>query len=1058
MSFDQVSTLAENGFQFTAEISEVLSYIKMRIFSFESVSSGRSLIINIRSGSGLSGSIIFNIGYIIYNTSNVADITFNIPNGPTLTIGTVYTLTIKDVTSGGTSTGSISIYGVSQNGSTLVSYNTNVYPKIIIGLGGSISVWEQPSDIGFSERVQTTSEQGYRFFSFVNGTLSVAYITLVSFYRLFGNTNPSSASRTLRLRIRDGEGLYGTILYTNDFNILNTRFTSDKQVKFKFSIANGPTIISGNIYTITVQDVTTNGFGYINIYGIEVNPLDFNFQSYGSTNVFPQLEIFADTGGNSIVYNQSSLTLNNNFSVGENGFRIIATSSGRLLSVTQTINTSNQSLTYRFRVRDGDGLNGTILFEEDNYSFNQGVFTSTLFSCGTNGPFLVSGTTYTYSLEVISGGSNTDSQISGILPSSTYVVYNSPLYTQSSVSVANGDNIISQPTDDTSTQRLSVTTEQGFRFVLNETINPNSFIIKFQCFNETAQFRDINIKIRNGSGINGSVLFSLAVSIPVSTTNARENVEVIINSPTLTSGSEYTITFQDITTQGEVNGDIYLYGIVQNANYISYNTDTYPFLFILKDNIYKSLLQGSAQISTSIVNTNFEQGFQIIPSSSGSLSNIIINISSFEAADAGRLLNLIVRDGSGLSGTIIYNQAYILTNNLNSSDINFGIVSPLPSLISGNMYTVTVQDITSGGTNTGFIFSYGIYGNNTNIIFNATIYPRLNILFDSSALTYEQLENPTVSSIISNVTEQGFRFVPSQSGLLNHVIFTMTSFGSNRLGRNLNMRVRLGEGTSGTILFDENVMFGNSSGGRTDYDVYLTLPPAVSANGIYTISLIDISVGGTSSGDTTIYGISPNNSYNTYSISTYPKISIFVPSYLITLSPPQNYDGFIGDNTDNLEFNSKARENSAILLSNGNTSNTSLYKIRLVNLVIPNQLLDVGMGGKLDNYPYVYVQLFNEGNKGSLKTITSNNPNSVSAIFKMPIRQSLYDNPTSFFTLKTATQDQIVMFRSDQDIRIRITLPDGTPISTYRKDNLSPLSPNPLLQFNALFSILSMIK
>jgi predicted RNA-binding protein with TRAM domain len=1058
MSFDQVNTLVENGFQFTAEISEVLSYIKMRIYSFESVSNGRSLIINIRSGAGLSGSIIFNIGYIINNTSDVADITFNIPNGPTLTIGDVYTLTIQDVTSGGTSTGSISIYGVTQNGSTLVSYNTNVYPKIIIGLGGPISIWEQPSDIGFSERVSTTGEQGYRFFSLVSGTMSVAYITLVSFYRLFGDPSPTTASRNLRIRIRDGDGLSGTIIYTNDFNILNTRFTSDKQVKFKFSISNGPILANGNTYTITVQDVTSNGFGYINIYGIQIDPLDFNFQAYGSTNVYPQLEIFADTGGNSIVYNQSSATVNNNFSFGENGFRIIPTSSGRLLSISQTINTSSQSLTYRFRVRDGEGLNGNILFEQDNYTFNESIFTSIIFSCGTNGPFLVSGTTYTYSLEVISGGSNNDSQISGILPTSTYVVYNSPLYTQSSVNVANGDNVKSQPTDDTSTQRLSVITEQGFRFVPNETIDPNSFIVKLQCFNETAQFRDINIKIRDGAGIGGAILFTLAVSIPVSTINKRENVEVILNSPTLTSGGEYTLTFQDITTQGEANGDIYLYGIVQNATYISYNTETYPFLFILRDNIYKSLLQGSAQISESVVTTNFEQGFQIIPSSSGSLSNIIINISSFEAADPGRLLNLIIRDGSGLSGTIIYNQAYILNNNLNSSDINFQIVSPIPFLISGNIYTVTIQDITSGGTNTGFIFSYGIYGNNTNIIFNTIIYPRLNILFDSSTLTYEQLASPTISSVISNVTEQGFRFVPSQSGLLNHVIFTMTSFGSNGLGRTLTMKVRLGAGTSGVILFDEDVMFANSLGGRTDYDVYLTVPPAVFANGIYTISLIDISAGGTSTGDITIYGISPNTTYDSYNISTYPKISIFVPSYLITLSPPQNYDGFIADNTDNIEFNSKARENSSILLSNGNPSHTSMYKVGLVNLVIPNQLLDVGMGGKLDNYPYVYVQLFNEGNKGSLKTITSNNPHSVSAIFKMPIKQYLYDNPTSFFTLKTSTRDQIIMFRPDQDVRIRITLPDGTPISTYQKDSLSPLNPNPFLQFNALFTILSMTR
>lgn len=156
---------------------------------------------------------------------------------------------------------------------------------------------------------------------------------------------------------------------------------------------------------------------------------------------------------------------------------------------------------------------------------------------------------------------------------------------------------------------------------------------------------------------------------------------------------------------------------------------------------------------------------------------------------------------------------------------------------------------------------------------------------------------------------------------------------------------------------------------------------------------------------------------------------------------------------DTFELDAYSRDNASTLAYSGTVTSTlqnSLYEIELLWLSVPNINLGVGYGGTLDKYPYVYVQLYNEGKISYSQPLFSNNPNSSRALFKVPISDY---GTTAFLTLTDSLSRQIIRFETNQDIRFTITLPNGTILSYAANDNLSPLAPNPLSQVGAVFSL-----
>ena len=429
------------------------------------------------------------------------------------------------------------------------------------------------------------------------------------------------------------------------------------------------------------------------------------------------------------------------------------------------------------------------------------------------------------------------------------------------------------------------------------------------------------------------------------------------------------------------------------------------------------------------------------------LTNLLVNISSFDSTLSYRNILLRIRSGSGTGGTIVYSNTYSIQNISPTNDYNFTSIN---TILTAGTYTVTLIDTTPGGNSTGSIFIYGITPNGTYVSYNSSIvYPKLSTFNSLLTLVFSQLQNQSLSTTVSTISENGYVVTPATSGFLSRVVVSLDSFDSTG-SRDLQIRIRNGSGLSGTILYAGVFSIPNTS--KTDYSfsIDLSLAPSVFSGSKYTVTLQDMSI---TSGSINLHGINPSSIYQTYNLSVYPKTSVYIPSFLITIYPPAKYDGFLADNTDNIEFNTVANENATTLFYNGLNSRTSFYKVGLEYIVLPNKLLKNTLGGKLDTHPYVYVQLFNEGNQGSFKTIISNNPNSIFALFKVAVDKYLYDIPTSFFTLKPKNREQIIALRPDKNIRFRVTLPDGTILVNNDADNITPDFPNPFLQVNALFTI-----
>jgi hypothetical protein len=127
------------------------------------------------------------------------------------------------------------------------------------------------------------------------------------------------------------------------------------------------------------------------------------------------------------------------------------------------------------------------------------------------------------------------------------------------------------------------------------------------------------------------------------------------------------------------------------------------------------------------------------------------------------------------------------------------------------------------------------------------------------------------------------------------------------------------------------------------------------------------------------------------------------------------------------------------------------YELELLWLSVPNQVLDVGYGGTLDRYPYIYCSLYTGITNTTQQVLYSNNPHTSRVLFKVPINE--YFGDTSFITLKDSKAKQTIYFDPSQDLFFQLTLPDGQVISFNESDNMPPYPPNPFLQINLLVSM-----
>ena len=133
----------------------------------------------------------------------------------------------------------------------------------------------------------------------------------------------------------------------------------------------------------------------------------------------------------------------------------------------------------------------------------------------------------------------------------------------------------------------------------------------------------------------------------------------------------------------------------------------------------------------------------------------------------------------------------------------------------------------------------------------------------------------------------------------------------------------------------------------------------------------------------------------------------------------------------------------------------SCCEFELIDLTLPNFTLSSGEGSKIAFYPYVYVILSNVSSAGShLKNIlSSNNPNAVKVIFKVPIYDIQDPFSTPFVRLSGINMIQTIKFNLNDNLFFSVLLPNGDIFNTLLQETYSPQSANENSQLSAMFRV-----
>jgi hypothetical protein len=126
------------------------------------------------------------------------------------------------------------------------------------------------------------------------------------------------------------------------------------------------------------------------------------------------------------------------------------------------------------------------------------------------------------------------------------------------------------------------------------------------------------------------------------------------------------------------------------------------------------------------------------------------------------------------------------------------------------------------------------------------------------------------------------------------------------------------------------------------------------------------------------------------------------------------------------------------------------HSIRLLNIVLPNKILKTNGGGTIGNQPYVYVTLNPINASGLFNTMSSNNPNARSMMFKA---MRSFATTEAFVRFDGCGINKRIKFKSDGNYFFKVTLANGQLFETLEIDTISPFKPNPSIQISAIFEI-----
>ncbi len=131
------------------------------------------------------------------------------------------------------------------------------------------------------------------------------------------------------------------------------------------------------------------------------------------------------------------------------------------------------------------------------------------------------------------------------------------------------------------------------------------------------------------------------------------------------------------------------------------------------------------------------------------------------------------------------------------------------------------------------------------------------------------------------------------------------------------------------------------------------------------------------------------------------------------------------------------------------------YKIELLDIILPNEILAIGAGSRIAYYPYVYVEISNVSSSGAglRNIIYSNNPNAYKAIFRVPIYDIVNPSNSAFVKVDGDGMVQTIKFKPNDNLQFSVTLPTGEYYETILQEYFSPSIPNVYCQISACFSM-----
>jgi len=997
---------------------------------------------------------------------------------------------IQDITDGGNVNGYINLICSNNSLINIQLFGFKSVPYMIFN-GFSVDAINQLNAYGNNSFISTTQEQGIRIY---NQNLSLPQYIVID-TDVFDDT----ANRLLQVKIIEGQNLNNNIIYSNIITLNNSNYNPSPIIIFNnYSVFNNENYNTYWLYSIGVSNL-------INI------PNNYNDMHYSSSYVVP-----SDINQNSyIIVTLIGSTING---LNPNDITLYINNSGQPTTLYTSSNPlSNSPGTFVINFKIDNALN-IVLTPEQNLDFIFGI-TSNINVTNPISNFTMLLKIYNYTsnqieLYKLDTPLNINSGITTFTNTSTNST--SWLYSGAFNYLPYGYNNLSLPPSYIIPANYQTLSSMTFTFngFTDGILNTNDFILKINISGTSntlksfynPSFNSINFSINFYITPSDNIIFSsgqqldfiLCINTSYNTfRNTQLNLDFryIDNSyytgslVYLNPNSYYTITFQDVSTSGNNDtGYINFNGYIispENNKYSLITTNFNGFCPSLKLNSIDVInnteiitwdnFSLTDFIQSQPISTSYEQYVQFISDFTGNISDITLNLMLFQSTSSGpprnRNIEITFYNNIGIiiGGPYTASIPYTLSSNNYSSHIDYNIsVGPIP-VINGNTYFFSVKDVTVSGNTNGYIY---IFGGNTDysLTINFDIFPRFffNSLPDTPITINNSLLNPFDVVPIGN--EVGFEFSFNQNiGVINPFLIALSSFSSlnltnydyvdvpNNSKRTIRIRFRFGSGITGLILYQK------------DYEVNVLLEPYITSiflsdlslnlnsGQTYTLTLEDVTLTGNTLGYTFFYGINSAPPFNSFNTTVYPLLYLSQVFYYITISPPVPLSGFLNNGFDEISFNSLIRENSRPLNYRGLPyTEIKYYEIRLKYLIMPNKILKVCNGGYLNNYPFFYVEIFNDGDRGTSSIMFSNN-NNQNVIFKVYIDKTYYDQPTSFFVLKTYDsheQRQIFAYRPDKDTRIRILMPDGVTIVQYQEnDYLSPSYPNPLLQTNIFLSI-----